>query len=162
MANSNRTRSNSARYPSVAERFWAKVDRRGPDECWPWLAGQNGYGYGDFWNGRRLIRAHRFSYEMAHGSIPDGMDSDHTCHNRAVEQALCAGGTTCPHRACVNPAHIEIVPRRINTLRGIGPTAQQARQTHCKHGHPFDIFNTYIVPSTGHRLCRACNRNYSG
>ena len=30
---------------SVEERFWEKVDRRGPDECWPWTAYSDRYGY---------------------------------------------------------------------------------------------------------------------
>lgn len=56
-----------------SERFWSKVDRRGPDECWPWLAGTDKDGYGKFAltlparNGRnpqRHVRAHRVAFAL--------------------------------------------------------------------------------------------------
>jgi hypothetical protein len=55
----------------------------------------------------------------------------------------------------VNPAHLEPVTGRENTLRGINPAAVHARQTHCKRGHPFDEKNTR-VSSRGNRICAAC------
>lgn len=72
-------------------RFWAKVDRRGgPGACWPWMASRNGWGYGDFKNGRRGHRAHRLAWELTHGPIPDGL---FVCHR-------------CDVPACCNPAHL--------------------------------------------------------
>jgi hypothetical protein len=63
-------------------RFWSKIDVRGRNECWPWIAGSraNG-GYGSFSIGRKLkhLRAHRLSWELAYGPIPDGMDVLHKC-----------------------------------------------------------------------------------
>ena len=40
-------------------RFWARVDRRGPDECWLWLAAKDPCGYGEIGINRRVERAHR-------------------------------------------------------------------------------------------------------
>lgn len=135
------------------ERFWAKVDRRGPDECWPWLASKNRFGYGMFDHGF----AYSFARELLFGPLPvdppeDGTHwtVDHTCH----DPETCAGGATCPHRACVNPNHLEIVSARDNTLRGGAPAAVNARKTHCKRGHEFTAANTYEW--RGHRRCRTC------
>jgi hypothetical protein len=62
-------------------RFWAKVDRRGDDECWPWTATTNRKGYGRFWDGTRLVSAHRWAYERHVGPIPEGLKVCHRCDN---------------------------------------------------------------------------------
>lgn len=127
--------------PSIEERFWAKVDRRGPDECWPWLAGKKSDGYGVFWDGAAQVGAHRISYEAHHGAIPDGLVIDHLCRNPA----------------CVNPFHLEAVDNGTNIKRGINPIAINAVLTHCRRGHPFDLINTYMTRE-GYRVCRTCHR----
>jgi hypothetical protein len=73
--------------------FWSKVDRRGPDECWPWkLCSKNGYGR--FAIDRREEYAHRFAYFLENGSMPSGRLSPimHTCNNKL----------------CCNPSHLKI------------------------------------------------------
>lgn len=79
----------------MVERFWAKVDRRGPCECWNWTGSSNlnrcGQRYGSIRVGT-MKRAHRVSYEIAHGSIPAGLVVRHRCDNTL----------------CVNPDHLEI------------------------------------------------------
>lgn len=72
------------------ERFWEKVEKRGPDECWPWLAVCTIDGHGQFRRGPRVIRAHQVSFELAKGAIPSGMLVRHTCD----------------HPDCVNPRHL--------------------------------------------------------
>lgn len=71
--------------------------------------------------------------------IPEGLQIDHLCRNRA----------------CCNPSHMEPVTVRQNTLRGEGLTARYARQTYCPSGHPWDLLNTRIGKAGG-RQCRAC------
>lgn len=70
---------------SLETRFWAKVDKRGPDECWPWVAkATTNYGYGRMALGGSSggqVRAHRASYALEYGSVPDGLDVCHRCDN---------------------------------------------------------------------------------
>lgn len=63
----------------------------------------------------------------------------------------------CRNRGCVNPLHLQAVPMRENTLRGFGPSAENARKTHCKRGHEFTPENTYL--HDGRRICKQCNRD---
>ena len=77
------------------ERFWSKVDVRGPDECWPWLAGVDDSGYGKFWLHNRNDRAHRVAYELSCGPIPHGPGA----HGTVVRH-------TCDNALCCNPRHL--------------------------------------------------------
>ena len=126
------------------ERFMAKIER-GPNGCWLWNAHLSRRGYGRFMDAaQRKVQAHRWSYEYHREPIPTGLTLDHLCRNRA----------------CVNPAHLEPATNRVNILRGEGITARQARQTHCKNGHPFDLLNTRWE-AKGSRRCRICDREYN-
>ncbi len=68
----------------LEQRFWERVDRRGPDECWPWMGAPDKKGYGRLGRGGRSggdIFAHRLAWAIAHGPIPDGMCVCHHCDN---------------------------------------------------------------------------------
>lgn len=145
------------------DRFWSKVDKNGPTSvfdggpCWVWTSTIQKDGYGTFRLGGRsgrTLKAHRLAYEMLVNEIPEGLQVDHLCHNA---DSSCPGGKECQHRRCVNPAHLEAVPSRINLLRGKTIPARNAEKTHCLYGHPFDEANTYIRPK-GKRACRSCQR----
>jgi hypothetical protein len=132
----------------IAERFWKKVEIGTREECWPWKASKKVNGYGRFGLHGRDNLAHRVAYELAVGPIPQGLTIDHICHNH---DHACAGGLSCPHRACVNPAHLEAVTQLQNVRRG-----RRTGQTHCIHGHPYDKANTIHRPQGGWRQCRMC------
>jgi len=130
---------------SVSERFWPKVDfwavQPNGWHCWEWTASKDASGYGRF---DKSLRAHRVAYELKAGPIPDGLDLDHLCRNRA----------------CVRPDHLEPVTRsenlRRSPLMGVGHTSM----THCKRGHEFSDENTYHS-SAGKRHCRTCRADWA-
>lgn len=61
------------------ERFWEKVDKSG--DCWTWTASLNNWGYGRFWLNGLTITAHRMSWELAFGPVPNGLCVLHRCDN---------------------------------------------------------------------------------
>jgi len=65
----------------VDQRFWIKVDIKGPNECWEWKAGCNKDGYGEFRNGNKNINAHRLAWELTNGKSAEGKVIRHTCDN---------------------------------------------------------------------------------
>jgi hypothetical protein len=131
---------------SPETRFWYYVKKT--DTCWLWTGAKTYWGYGVFWNGKRLVPVHRFSYELHKGPIPEGLELDHLCHKRSD----CKGGITCPHRACVNPDHLQATTTRENSRR-----TGRNLITHCPKGHPYSGDNLYIDPD-GARRCVACRK----
>jgi hypothetical protein len=122
-------------------RFTRKVKRL-DSGCWKWTANLHpDNGYPRVWFSKHDDKlAHRVSYEWSGGDIPEGLTIDHLCRNRW----------------CVNPAHMEVVSRGENNLRGGSPWAVNKRKTHCHRGHEFTPANTYLY--LGMRHCRECAR----
>jgi len=79
---------------TLEERFWEKVDMRGPDECWEWQACVAGPGYGRIGNrDGKTESAHRIAWELTFGAIPKGRQVLHICGNKL----------------CVNPTHLKLM-----------------------------------------------------
>ncbi len=146
----------SARGPMprpVVDRFLEFVSPEPMSGCWLWDGPYNNKGYGrisvgSITDGSAMqAMAHRISYEIHHGSIPEKLELDHLCRNPA----------------CVNPEHLEPVTHAENMRRGImgsaetNPSARASRaMTHCKRGHLLSGENVYLHNSR--RVCKECRR----
>jgi hypothetical protein len=131
-------------FPPLEERFWAKVDRRGPDECWPWIASTLRNGYGVLQHRRKKVYAHRLSYTLNVGPIPDRHVIHHLCGNQL----------------CVNPAHLQPILQGEHVLLHDTPSARHTAQTHCKNGHEFTPETTRLR-ANGSRRCLVCAKEYA-
>jgi hypothetical protein len=80
---------------SREELFWQKVEKS--ESCWNWIAARDRLGYGVFWNGEQMCRAHRVAVEYTTGQAP----IDHLDH-------------ICRNTSCVNPDHLREVSRKQN------------------------------------------------
>jgi hypothetical protein len=120
--------------------------------CWSWTGTIDNHGYGRL-GGNAGAGIHRLMYREVVGEIPAGLDVDHICHNADLD---CRGGNGCRHRRCMNPGHLEPVPRLVNLERA-QRWIRRGRTSECTHGHQYDATNTYLSPS-GQRNCRICVR----
>jgi len=101
----------------------------------------------------RTVLVHRLAWELENGPIPEGMQIDHLCRNRA----------------CINVAHLEVVTASENVRRSDAPSLsafrlqaqraleREAYKTHCKHGHALTAENVY-TDKRGFRSCKECQR----
>lgn len=134
-----------------AERFWSRVNLHGgtayeqdplanaAGECWVWTGAINGGGYGWFRLFGRDAKPHRIAYRDFGNKLPDELEIDHLCRNKA----------------CVNPAHLEAVTHQENVSRGVA-----GNRTHCPHGHEYSPENTTVFVRNGRevRYCSTCLR----
>lgn len=65
----------------VEARFWEKVDRRNPDECWQWTGCRMRQGYGRISVGNNMLAAHRIALWLATGDNGSGRCALHSCDN---------------------------------------------------------------------------------
>lgn len=139
--------SRNRRSEDVFRRFASKTKFDPETKCWEWTGHKTKEGYGLFdrfdkheekWWAQS---AHRFSYEIYRGDIPEGLQLDHLCKNTG----------------CVNPSHLEPVTAYENTHRSDSLTAKYALRDRCKHGHVYEEGSHKVHPRFG-RVCLVCHR----
>lgn len=101
-----------------SERFLTYVEKT--ETCWKWTGGLTSLGYGKFSLNRRLVSAHRFSYENSVGPIPEGLFVDHICFNKS----------------CVNPDHLRLVTRKQNGEHRRGASSNSKSGIRGVYWHP--------------------------
>jgi len=111
----------------VEKRFWPKVAKG--DGCWTWTGSTNGVGYGKIHDGKQLVYAHRLSWQLANGPIPDLGIIDHMCHNAT----------------CVNPEHLRLVTKRQNVEHRKG-AASNSKTGHRNISYTYGKYRVRVNP----------------
>ena len=137
------------------KRFWDKVDIRGEDECWLWLAAVNSRGYGAFAYEKNNIQSvHKISWAMAKNKNKMADPSMHVMH-------------LCDVKRCVNPKHLELGTPKQNQndaikkglVKSIGEiVGKPSKKKLCRRGHKRTKANTVIKKKNNkeYPLCREC------
>lgn len=133
---------------TIEERFWIRVRKGGPDDCWTWTGSTSKKGYGRFSNtkwGTNL--AHRIAFMVSNGyQIPDGLLACHSCDNPR----------------CVNPNHIFIGTNRENILDSSrkGRLAKGERAYHSKLTEQ-DVRNIHTLYSVDKKSSKQISKIYN-
>lgn len=107
--------------------------------CHIWIGATTIAGYGIINIKKKILSAHRVSYFLNKGDIPDGLVIDHICDNKF----------------CINPDHLQPKTQLDNLLRSNSASMVNLRKTHCNKGHEFTESNT-IINKNGSRDCKIC------
>ncbi len=125
----------------LLSRFHSKI-KLNDNGCHEWTAYKDKYGYGQFSDKHKTYQAHRLSYMLYKGKIPDDLEIHHICENTS----------------CVNQYHFKVISpidhARTKHLSNNGENHRS--KTHCPQGHEYNEKNTYIGKKG--RQCRICKR----
>lgn len=126
--------------------------------CWLWQASLTTKGYGSFWDGSRLDRAHRYSYKTFRGEIPKGLIVMHKCDIPA----------------CVNPVHLQLGTYQDNVDDAISKKRFKSNANWgtegalCKKGHDVSSKELFVGVTVKVRkkaykgfVCKTCKKEYA-
>lgn len=127
--------------PTFEQRFWAHVDKT--ETCWLWTGSLFPTGYGQIKVDGKTSLAHRISWSLVTGAMPDG-----PLHH------------SCGIKRCVNPDHLHLHDRKSHAAehKRLGNASGHGHETHCPAGHAYDETNTYR-DRKGSRHCKRCTRD---
>lgn len=112
-----------------------------PTSCWIWQGHITSKKYGRVKHRGKCYLVHRLSYIRRYGPIPEYLEIDHLCHNRA----------------CFNPIHLQAVTHKENALRGNSGRHLLERKQ-CPYGHKYTIANTGYSVSKDKQIRRYCRK----
>ena len=132
--------------PERIERFWAKVDIKGEDDCWLWTASTNSKGYGSFLYGpKKTASAHKIAWALAKNNGVLSSPKEHIMHS-------------CDVRTCVNPNHLSLGTALENNRdarrKGRARNYRPSEEPTCRNGHPRTPENT----NPKYNTCILCSR----
>jgi hypothetical protein len=107
-------------------RIFSKIVVNPVTQCWEWTSAFDSHGYSLVWYKGANERVHRLLYAWAVKPIPKGRRKGIPVLDHII----------CDNPPCCNPSHVRLCQNRDNVLRGNGTSANNARKTHCKRGHP--------------------------
>ena len=131
---------------SIVDRVLTKVEFDNENHCWNWIGAKNWLQYGVLYIKGKFYFAHRLSYMIFKGQIPNGLVLDHLCRNYS----------------CINPDHLEAVTQGVNASRGTSFSAINKAKKYCPKGHLLEGDN--LIKSDrdrGKRGCKKCLVNYN-
>lgn len=126
----------------IAAKFWSHVVKS--DDCWEWSGLLNIHGYGRFaLSASEQYIAHRYSWRLTNGAIPEGRVVMHSCDNRK----------------CVRPDHLSLGTQSDNLLDASRKRRlPNVRKTHCSNGHALTGDNVRQRFGRAGRQCVTCAR----
>ena len=128
--------------------FWDKVDKKGIDECWNWTGCLAGKGYGYAWYCGKHISAHRLSWTIKNGLIPEDMQILHKCDNKK----------------CVNPDHLYCGTHLDNVVDAIERSPTGSTTSKFNVNDIVNIRHLYSIGNTQQSLATKynCSPSYIG
>jgi hypothetical protein len=125
--------------------FFDKIMPEPNTGCWLWAGRLHYKGYGEIGFFSKKQKAHRVSWLLHKGEIPDGL---FVCHK-------------CDTPACVNPDHLFLGDNKDNIDDSVRKKRHaSSRKTHCQNGHEYNEENTRYKNNGKERACKACDRAY--
>ena len=114
--------------------FWNLVSKKSDTECWEWLGCKHDEGYGRFRSDGKFISAHKFSYALHFGDIPEGLCVCHKCDNPP----------------CCNPNHFFLGTKKDNSNdrdvkgRNVNKRGEENGSSKLKEQQVLEIRASYI------------------